>query len=314
MKRPTPQDYERCLPVYSRLARQFGGGFLAFTPDKLPAGGTEMTGLRDYSPGDDPRRIEWGICARHDELRVREYGGTALRHAYILLDVSYGMLYLPVKLEAVRHILTVLSYGILDTGATLQIGLYSENFALRPPISGTKQMGTVFRLWDEIELQKEQNPPAPECIPDFQLAAEAFLALKRPVGDVFVVSDFWGVSDSFEKEFSLGFQRLKHAGFAPHVLHVTCPRDGGDYLIGDVEIIDKGRNFRQIITLTEHDLARYEKLYNEYIESVQKFCQKNEFPYNMVGTGGMIPQEMGLAVLGFPNAAICANPWQEYIE
>ena len=68
--------------------RQAGGGILAGPRARLPAGGTEITGHRDYSPGDDYRQVDWSLCARHDELRVKQYEGEADRPVYLLLDCS----------------------------------------------------------------------------------------------------------------------------------------------------------------------------------------------------------------------------------
>ena len=42
-------------------ARTGGSRLLAETRKKLPGGGTEVTGLREYSPGDDFRAIDWAL-------------------------------------------------------------------------------------------------------------------------------------------------------------------------------------------------------------------------------------------------------------
>lgn len=46
-----------------------------------------FAGLREYQPGDDPRRIDWKATARVGELRSRMYESTTEHHLLILLDV-----------------------------------------------------------------------------------------------------------------------------------------------------------------------------------------------------------------------------------
>jgi uncharacterized protein (DUF58 family) len=60
-------------------------------PDLFPtatsAGDDEFAGLREYRPGDNPRRIHWKMLARSPEkLFVREYEDARAREAVILLE------------------------------------------------------------------------------------------------------------------------------------------------------------------------------------------------------------------------------------
>ena len=76
----------------SLYAERFGGSpLLAGGEKKLPGGGTEVTGHRDYSPGDDFHAIDWTLCARRDELYVKLFEGQADRDVHILLDCSPSM-------------------------------------------------------------------------------------------------------------------------------------------------------------------------------------------------------------------------------
>ncbi len=50
--------------LLSLQARRTGGSpLLAAERKKLPGGGTEVTGYRDYSPGDDFHAIDWALRA-----------------------------------------------------------------------------------------------------------------------------------------------------------------------------------------------------------------------------------------------------------
>jgi uncharacterized protein (DUF58 family) len=54
--------------------------------ERVERGGTDLVGLREYTPGDDLRRIHWATSARSGTLMVREDADPSLPHLTILLD------------------------------------------------------------------------------------------------------------------------------------------------------------------------------------------------------------------------------------
>ena len=51
----------------------------------------EFASHREYSPGDDPRHVNWKLYARQKRLYVKEYDAETNMNLYILLDVSGSM-------------------------------------------------------------------------------------------------------------------------------------------------------------------------------------------------------------------------------
>lgn len=62
----------------SRAARQAGGSFL-------------VRGHREYRPGDDLRRVDWRVLARHDRIVVREYDAERDARTDVFVDASASM-------------------------------------------------------------------------------------------------------------------------------------------------------------------------------------------------------------------------------
>lgn len=56
------------------------------SPEFLGGRSEEFHALRNYVPGDDIRRINWGASARHDDLIVREDEAPTQNHLTVLLD------------------------------------------------------------------------------------------------------------------------------------------------------------------------------------------------------------------------------------
>jgi len=88
------EDKLLVVPRLGRLNRRLVTTLLAkgetspFSSPEADAGDEEFAGLREYRPGDHPRRIDWKMSARlpGGELLVRELENPKIRDAVILLD------------------------------------------------------------------------------------------------------------------------------------------------------------------------------------------------------------------------------------
>lgn len=54
--------------------------------ERVPHGGTDLVGIREYAPGDDLRRLHWATSARAGRLMVREDADPSTAHLTVLLD------------------------------------------------------------------------------------------------------------------------------------------------------------------------------------------------------------------------------------
>lgn len=283
--------FENMLPIYAARARAWGGGGItAYRPTLLPAGGTVQTGLRDYAPGDALSRVDWGICARHDELRVREFRGTAVRHAYLMLDVSRSMGVDAAKIVLARQAAMTLAYTLLCENAYVTVLTWAQRLEnILHPVMGRLRAGRVMRFLDDTGVTEKTT--------DFFAAAEEFCGLAMPRGQVFILSDFFADTDDFRKAYEPGFLLLRASGYDPRVIHLTSPIDRGEGIRGDVEIVDVESGYRQAITLTERDVHAFQALYDLYVLSVQEFCHSRRIPFTLLGTD-MPRDEACLAALG----------------
>ncbi|WP_157692957.1 DUF58 domain-containing protein [Pedococcus dokdonensis] len=78
----TPQLH-RCTGVPSGLTRGHAGA-----DERVERGGTDLTGLREYVPGDDLRRLHWATTARTGTLMIREDSDPSRAHLTVLVDDS----------------------------------------------------------------------------------------------------------------------------------------------------------------------------------------------------------------------------------
>ncbi|MDY0165792.1 MAG: DUF58 domain-containing protein [Thermoguttaceae bacterium] len=292
----------RCLSLQAQRA----GAASLFTPRprKLPAGGTEATGVRDYSPGDDLRYVDWHLCARRDEVLTRTFEGTAERHLAVLLDVSRSMEVRPAgvgaaeggdetvpprsKFRLARQIVAAAGCWALENAAVFSLATFSGGLGPSlPALRGGRQTMRLLRFLEGLQLQ---DSPTDLC------GAAATLARRFPRrGPVVVVSDLLG-----GEGFTRGLDLLRHQGYGPRVVHLFAPEDAKPPRLGDVELVDCETGIRQRATITERAAARYGQLFGRFLEEVAAYCRQHTLPWLQLSTDTTEEQVMR-AVLGLPN-------------
>lgn len=101
----------------------------------------EFAEHKEYSPGDDIRRIDWKLFAKSDRYYVKEFEDDTNIHAHLLLDVSSSMNYRsqtaktdqgePVlsKLDHARLLAAALSYLLLTQSDAVGLGFFSRELS-----------------------------------------------------------------------------------------------------------------------------------------------------------------------------------------
>ncbi len=251
------KDLEHLLLVSRRL----GGGLLCTPRARLPAGGTQLSGHRDYAPGDDYRRVDWSLCARHDELLVRQFQGEADCPVYILLDCSGSMaLGRPRKFDVARKVAVALAYVALSRLDPVSVLAFSDRIlADSGPMRGKAR---ILKLAGFLEGLAPRPEPT-----DLRLVAEQLVVRGQRRGLAVWVSDWCD-----PKGFARGLDTLRRSSYQPRVIQLCDPREAEPEAIGDLELVDPETGTSQEVRLTERHLARYRRLYAEFLDSLRSYC------------------------------------------
>lgn len=283
MKQRVQIDRLAELQGLALAARRIGGGILRESPPRLPVGGTELSGHRDYAPGDDHRHVDWNVCARHDELRVRLFAGRPDSHVCVFLDCSASMgLGSPVsRYDAARRIAAAIGYVAIDREARLSVFAFSDRLQQRiGPLRGRARVGQLLNGLETL--------PSPQGETDFHGVAEGLVRLDLGAGPVVVISDLCE-----PRTFEAGLDVLRVAGRSPRVIHLVDPEEDAAISPGDVEIVDSESGETWQLTLTESQLRRYHELAARDRERPRQHCEKYQIPY--VRTGIAIPDARALS-------------------
>jgi uncharacterized protein (DUF58 family) len=155
--------------------------------------GMDFTDLREYTPEDDVRHIDWNVTARLDEPYIREYTEDRELTAWLVLDRSASMRVGGAeqgKDSVLAELAVCLARLFTRTGNRVGAVLYDNGQHLViPPRTGRNH---VLFLTHELT----RTPAKPDRRPT-DLAAMLHLAAAsaRRRGLVFVISDFIGDGD-----------------------------------------------------------------------------------------------------------------------
>lgn len=168
---------------------------------RFRGGGIEFSEVREYSAGDDARRIDWNVSARYNDLFVKEFVEEKELNVYVIIDMSasndFG--FIKSKKELGFEVAASLMFSALKNNDRVGMGLFTNSLEKFVPARKGKKhmMQTLQELLD-------YNPNNPNT-DIFRSLSELQKNLKRR-SIIFIVSDF--ISESFMKPLKL--LKLKH--------------------------------------------------------------------------------------------------------
>jgi uncharacterized protein (DUF58 family) len=89
----SPEIIARILPLGLRANRVVEGSISGLHRSPLHGVSVEFADYREYSPGDDLRRLDWRAYARSNKFQIKRYEEESNLRATVLLDASASMRY-----------------------------------------------------------------------------------------------------------------------------------------------------------------------------------------------------------------------------
>ncbi len=196
--------------------RAIEGAFAGRHPSRRHGGAGEFADFREYTAGEDLRRLDWKVLARTGRAYTRLYQDETNLVCTLVLDASASMHFGAglTKLEYMQYLATALSHVI--SRQQDQVGLAVVAAALREFLAPGGTAGHVARLQAVIEEL------ATEPATDLAGALRALFQRFNRRGVLLLLSDF--LVDDLEALF--GSVRLfRHRGWEVIVLHVVHPEE-----------------------------------------------------------------------------------------
>ena len=229
----------------------------------------EFAEYREYSPGDDPRYLDWRVLARSERFFVKQFEAETNLSCYVLLDASASM-------DFTTNTQTRLDYGASLAAALCllmlrqgdQAGLVVFDNAVRefiPPRGNARHFASILQVLERVKPGRDTNISA---------VLHRIVEQIRRRSMVIVVSDFFDDVGSV----LLGLQHFRHRRHEVIALHLlddaelTFPFDRttlfegmerGEQVVADPRVIGEG----------------YRTRFQQYLEEFRRGCLEKDIDY-----------------------------------
>lgn len=242
----------------------------------------EFTEYRQYTPGDDPRYLDWRVFARSDRYFIKKYEDETNLRVHLLADQSRSMEYGSrgyTKSTYAATLAATLAYFLHLQGDA--VGLLTFDEQVREYLPARHRVGHLRQLMLALER------PASGRATNLQAPIERITSLIRKRGMVVLISDFLAPLDRLEQNLIA----LTAGGHEVTVFHISDPAElnlgiEAPALFEDVE------SARRIYIDPAAARAGYMKKFAAHVEALRATCRKLGIAYQPLSTAQ--PLELGL--------------------
>ncbi len=218
---------------------------------KYRGGGIEFSEVREYIPGDDVKRIDWNVSARHNSLYVKEFVEENELNIYLILDLSastnFG--FMKSKLDLGFEVAVSLMFLALKNNDRLGLGIFTNQLEkFIPSKKGKRQLLKIIKELIEYKPKSKET--------DILKSLSTLKNKLKRKSIIYIISDF--LSDDYEKP--LKFLKLHHEVILINISdikEVEIPEIGYAY-------IEDAETGEQILVNTSS--KSFQKQYREIME------------------------------------------------
>ncbi len=247
----------------------------------------EFADYRDYTPGDDPRRVDWNVYARLERPYIKLYEDEEDLTVHVLLDSSPSMQWreeneqASPKWNCAAQLAMAMCYIALTSGDRLVIETSTK------ARFGPKRGATAISSFIEF-IEREALPAevADGRVPANRVTQVTHLnswwkryALDAKPGLCVIISDFLDPEGYVEGLNALGAGRLD-----VNILHTLSTAELDPEFSGDLRLRDIETAAAQDISLDDALITQYRRRLNQFTTELADFCRRRGGKYHLINT------------------------------
>ena len=235
----------------------------------------EFAEYRAYTPGDDPRNVDWNVFARTDRTYVKRYRGETNSLLTMLLDASNSMNY-------ASHSVNKMNYARFMAAAIFYLAIRKQRDAagllvfddeVRSYVRPSTRQGQFHRLLSGLELAEPRERT------NFEEPLRHMQSFVRRRGIVAILSDF------YEKPQTLirAIEPLRYRGNEVVLFHILDPKEIQPELGASTVLVDLETRARIEVT-AEYAAREYGERIAQHIEQLREGAQRAGISYQLLVT------------------------------
>ncbi|HTL52985.1 MAG TPA: DUF58 domain-containing protein [Planctomycetota bacterium] len=278
------------LSIYSR--RLLAGKLRGEKKSRKRGVSLDFADYRNYSQGDDLRRIDWNIYGRLEKLFLKLYHEEEDRTVYLILDTSMSMAQggpaahtlrekgetpgaetttdseAIKKFTAARRLVASLAYIGLNGGD--RIVIYAGGAAKEAQLSDLRASGgkgtfRLFRFLEEISCSGKT---------DLNTLVRSFATEHRRRGICVLVSDFLDPAG-----YQAPLKTLKAGQMDVTCVQLLGADEADPALLGDMRLVDIETGETVDVTVNQALLDKYRETLKKFCSGLKEYCSRCGFGY-----------------------------------
>ena len=182
------------------VSETFAGEYLS----AFKGQGIEFAEVREYTPGDDIRSIDWNVTARTGVPYIKKYNEERELTLMIACDVSGSQRFgssNKLKQETAAELAALFAFSAIKNSDKVGLMLFSDQVELfLPPRKGKKHVLRLIRELVAFEPRRQGT--------DIGLCLETLSKVIKRQGILILISDFLAPVSSFAKPFKLAARKF----------------------------------------------------------------------------------------------------------
>ncbi|HEU5139554.1 MAG TPA: DUF58 domain-containing protein [Bacillales bacterium] len=227
----------------------------------------EFSDYRLYSPGDDPRQIDWNTYARTQKHYIKQFLDEQELTVNVFIDCTKSMASGEHKWLLTKQMAAVFAQISL-TGAD-RLAVYPVTSATNPyPLTkGTALVHRVLSYIENVAVNESGEPFSPILLHKVNGV--------RPSGLSLVISD---LLEDPEQLFQ-ALKRLQAKRQEVRLVQLLLPEEADPGYSGDLKLTDVENGAERDVTMSRKVLNQYRSRFEQHTHEIESFCRKRGIGY-----------------------------------
>lgn len=229
----------------------------------------EFADYRNYTKGDDLRRLDWNVYARLERPFIKLLEEEEDLAVHLLVDTSASMDWPDDEYNKATYALRLagaLGHIGLATGDLVTLTLLNSQADQRwGPYRGQQNS---LRLLQFIETHNSSG------ITDLNISLKQYALRGRRPGLLFIISDLLSPNG-----YQDGLNALLSRGYEVGIIHLLSPDEVEPPVTGDLKLVDVETGADAEITLDASTLDLYQERLREWQSEIANFCNSRGMHY-----------------------------------
>ena len=265
------QFLERLDAMRLRMRHPAAGGGGGLRRSKALGSSVEFSDFREYTHGDDIRRLDWNAYARFDKLFLKQFMEEQEASIHIIVDASASMAFgEPTKWETTVNLAQILCYlALVGNDRVTLCALHGRDCSSTHPLMGRQGYVKAADFLKKI---------APKGKTDLA-AAVASLPLSQGRGMAILMSDFLNLGG-----YEGALQSLRYRKQEVSALQLLCREELEPSMEDAVQLVDSETGATMEIMASYDVLRRYRRTVKDFLEGMRRFCSRQSIDYAVLRT------------------------------